>query len=112
MRLPGALIWHCWHNAVLVTGVSVCMCVMHEPAARHRDVERGWRPGGMACLMSDCLSLVGEIVFGICLTLGKCVCLFACGGVCERMQAALHNTPTAPSGSYPYACFALVTASE
>lgn len=43
-------------------------------------------PAGTTCLMSDWLSLVGKIVFGICLTLGKCVreCVFVCVSVCKR----------------------------
>lgn len=60
--------------------------------------------------MSDRLSLVGKIVFGICLTLEKWVSVPVC--VSMSVQAALHNTLTAPSGSYPYAGFGLVIPSE
>lgn len=61
---------------------------MHELAASRGDGGEGHRPGGMTRFMSDRLSLVGKIVFGICLTLGKWACVHVfCARVCASGPA-------------------------
>lgn len=123
MKLPVSLIWYCWHIALLLTGVSVFVwtVLMHKPAAAggmwrgspawRNDLPHEW-------LVISCwedriwhlfnLGKVGVSAYFLCVSV--CVCVGAC--MCECVQAALHNTLTAPSGSYPYACFGLVIPSE
>lgn len=92
-----------------------CVCawavLLHEPAALAGGMWRGspaWRNDLLhERLVISCwedriwrLFNLGKV--------GMCACLY----VCASVQAALHNTLTGPSGSYPYACFNLVIPSD